>query len=262
MNVLQKLFGKKLVKPITSEDVEKWAAQGNVKNLILALGADNSYLNSRAAGALSKIDAHRTLNPLIAALKSPDRKTREWASQLLGSCRDKRAVEPLIAALDDEDGNMRLITAKSLAMIGDSRAIAPLKAELEKKRKNDYAERDVREAIEALEKGEFVPDKNKGETVKVTIKIAGAIHGRSDFIGEYQAELPLDVDGPQLLNSIAKSIIWKDQVCFYTGYQMKCRNGTLRADGSGSIHKPTTLREAGVHAGDTLEFYDWGGSFM
>jgi hypothetical protein len=203
-----------------------------------------------------------TVEPLVAALKSTDLNTRKWAAQLLGSRRDPRAVKPLIAALDDDDGNMRLITAHALARIGDRRAIEPLKAELAKKRQYDYAESDVREAIEQLEKGAAVPDTSQGETVKVTIRISAAMHGSTEYIGEYKAELPLDTQGPELLNSIAKSIIWRDQVRFYTGYQLVCRNGTLRSNGGGSIEKPTTLREAGVQAGDAVEFLDWGGSFV
>jgi hypothetical protein len=65
-----------------------------------------------------------------------------------------------------------------------------------------------------------------------------------------------------LLNLIVKNIIWKDQVRFSTGYQMKCRNVTLRSDGGGSIQKPITLRDASVQASDKVEFYDWGGTFM
>lgn len=315
------LFGKK---KLSSEDIDAWAKNHNVKKLVKALEDDNSYLAKRAAEALAEIGdksaleallrfmikngssyalSHAipgmgsnsdpkliplyiqllaqkdnqtgnaaafvldkmgavTVEPLIEALKSKDLSTRKWASQLLGVQRDPRAVGPLIAALDDDDGNMRLVTAQSLAQIGDRRAIEPLKAELAKKRPHDYAERNVREAIEALEKREFVPDINANETVKVTIKISGLIHGSNQYAGEYQAELPLDSDGPQLLNSIAKKIIWKDQVRFYTGYQLACRNGSLRSNGSGSIQKPVTLRDAGVKAGDTVELIDWGGDFM
>jgi len=225
------------------------------------LSRNTLQIDNAAATVLNKMGAI-TVEPLIAALKSTNLSTRKWAANLLGSRRDPRAVEPLIAALDDDDGNMRRSTAKALALIGDRRAIEPLKAELAKKRQHDYAESVVREAIEQLEKGETVPDTSQGETVKVTIKISAAMHGSTEYIGEYNAELPLDAQGPQLLNSIAKSIIWKDQVRFYTGYQLVCRNGTLRSSGSGSIQKPITLRDAGVQAGDTVELLDWGGSFM
>lgn len=210
---------------------------------------------------LNKIGA-ATVEPLIEALKDPKLEVRKWASQLLGALRDKRAVDGLMAALDDDDGNMRLVTAKSLSQIGDGRAIPALKAELEKNRPHDYAASNVREALQALEKNAFVPDINSNETVKVTIRIKGLIHGSTQYAGEYQAELPMDSDGLQLLNSIAKSIIWKGQVRFYTGYQLMCRNGSLRSDGGGSITKPVTLRDAGVQNGDTLEFIDWGGQFM
>ncbi len=255
-------MGYKPGKQITDDDIVQWGKKRDVKKLIQALDDYNSYVQSRAAWAIAQIDAKHAVKPLLETLKKGKLETRKWAAQLLGSYRDKATVEPLIAALDDDDGNMRLITAKALSLIGDPRAIAPLKAELEKKRPHDYAARDIQEAIAALEKGEFVPDKNKNEKVKVTIKISGAMHGRTDLIGTYSAEVPLDLDGPALLNSLAKSIIWQGEVRFYTGYQLSCRKGTLRSDGGGSIQKPTTLREACVQAGDTLEFYDWGGSFM
>jgi HEAT repeat protein len=200
-------------------------------------------LDRPAATVLDKLGAP-TVEPLIGAVSSKDRNTRQWATQLLGTRRDPRAVEPLIAALTDNDGNVRGAAAGSLAQIGDQRAVEPLRTQLAKEGQHSYAERRIREALESLEKGVAPPDTAQGGTVKVTLKIPGAVHGSNAYIGEYTANLPLDVDGPQLLNSIAKNIIWKDQVRFYTGYALVC------------------LREAGVQVGDVLEFVDWGGNFL
>jgi hypothetical protein len=247
-----------------SQAISKMAEDASPKliPLFIELLAIKDYQTGNiAAFVLDKMGA-AAAEPLIEALKDKRLEVRKWASQLLGALRDKRAVDGLITALDDDDGNMRLVTAKSLAQIGDRRAIEPLKAELGKKRQHDYAASSVREAIEALEKNQFVADINSNETVKVTIKISGLVHGSSQYAGSYQAELPLDSAGPQLLNSIAQKIIWQGQTRFYTGYQLSCRNGSLRSNGSGSITKPVTLRDAGVKAADTLEFIDWGGEFM
>lgn len=227
--------------------------------LIKMLGASMSMTREAAAAALDKM-GEPTVQPLIETLKSPDLALRKWAAQLLGRRRDARAVEPLMAAIDDPDGNMRLISANALAQIGDARAIPALEAVLAKKYENDYASSDVKAALETLKKGEqaFIP----GGSVKVTIKISGAMHGSTEFIGEYEATLPLDAGGPQLLNTLAKSIMRPDVVRFYTGYQLICPGGTLRSSGDGTIIKPVTPRDAGVTEGAVLEFLDWGGEFM
>jgi len=227
--------------------------------LIQMLGSSMSMTGEAAAAALDKI-GEPTVLPLIETLKSPDLALRKWAAQLLGRRQDARAVEPLMAAIDDPDGNMRLISAGALAQIGDARAIPALEAVLAKKYEYDYASGDVKTALETLKKGEqaFIP----GGSVKVTIKISGAMHGSSEFIGEYDATLPLDAGGPQLLNTLAKNIMRPDVAQFYTGYQLMCPGGTLRSSGDGAIVKPVTLRDAGVTDGAVLEFLDWGGEFM
>lgn len=227
--------------------------------LIASLGSSTSMVGEAAAAALDKI-GEPTVLPLIETLKSTDLGLRKWAAQLLGRRQDARAVEPLMAAIDDPDGNMRLITAGALAQIGDTRAIPALERVLSKQYENDYAKSDVKAALKTLKQGEqaFVP----GGEVQVTIKISGQMHGSTEFIGQYNATLPLDADGPGLLNSLATSFMHPDQVRFYTGYQLACPGGTLRSSGDGSITKPVTLRDAGVTDGAVLEFYDWGGEFI
>jgi len=227
--------------------------------LIKMLGASMSMTGEAAAAALDKM-GEPTVLPLIETLKSPDLALRKWAAQLLGRQRDARAVEPLMAAVDDPDGNMRLISAGALAQIGDARAIPALERVLSKQYENDYAKSDVKAALETLKKGEqaFIP----GGNVKVTIKISGAMHGSTEFIGEYEATLPLDAQGPQLLNSLATSILKPGSVRYYNGYQLMCPGGTLRSSADGSITKPVTPRDAGVTDGAVLEFIDWGGDFI
>ena len=47
------------------------------------------------------------VSELIGELKSPDGNVRWNAAQGLGEIKDHRSVEPLIAALKDADGNVR-----------------------------------------------------------------------------------------------------------------------------------------------------------
>jgi len=236
----------------------KVSAAKHIPLYVSMLGSDIFNVPEAAAKVLDHL-GDATVEPLIATLTSPNLGARQLAASLLGNRRDKRAVAPLIAALDDDDGNMRILTAASLGRIGDPSAIPALQAELEKKRPNDYAARHIKDVVAILEKGEAVPVPEQGGTVKVTIRVSGLMHDSDRHAGDYQAELPLDQAAPYLLNSIAKSIIWKDQVRFYTGYQLICPNGTLRSLEAGP---PNTLREAGVQTGETLEFVDCGGQFM
>lgn len=227
--------------------------------LFVSLLSSNIFDVPAAAAKVLDQMGDATVEPLIATLASPNLGARQLAASLLGNRRDNRAVAPLMAALDDDDGNMRISVAAALGRIGDPSAIPALEVELEKERPNDYAARHIKNVIAMLEKGEVVPVPEQGGTVKVTIRVTGLIHDSDRHAGDYQADLPLDQAAPHLLNSIAKSIIWKDQVRFYTGYQLICPNGTLRSREAGP---PSTLREAGVRTGDTLEFVDWGGEFI
>jgi HEAT repeat protein len=225
------------------------------------LGSGSGLLPEAAAAALDKMGPD-VVEPLIGALASENKHRRHFAAQLLGNQRDKRAVQPLCELLFHEDGNTRLIAAGSLARIGDPAAIPALRKAVNTTFENDYAARDVRSALASLEKGTVAPETGRGGSVRVTVKIAGAMHGSVDYVGDYPSTLPLDTKAPELLNAIAKSIIWGDQVRFYTGYQLVCPHGVLRSGGDGAVTRPTTLAEAGVRDGDVVELLDWGGSFL
>ena len=51
------------------------------------------------------------LDPLVRALKDPDRQVREVTAAALGRVQDARAVEPLLAALSDSYANVQINAA-------------------------------------------------------------------------------------------------------------------------------------------------------
>jgi hypothetical protein len=99
------------------------------------------------------------------------------------------------------------------------------------------------------------------DAIHLTLKISGAIHGSAAHVGSYDVTLPLDMAGPQLLNTIAARIIRPNgPVMYYTGYQLygPWGNEALTCDGL----SPKTLRTLGAKDGDVVRFIDWGGSFI
>ena len=79
----------------------------------------------QAVSALVSI-GERSVEPLLAALKSPVWIARKHAAWGLGALGDERAIEPLLRALTDESGAVRAEAAWALGAMGDERAIAPL----------------------------------------------------------------------------------------------------------------------------------------
>jgi HEAT repeat protein len=79
----------------------------------------------QAASALVSI-GERSVEPLLAALKSPVWIARKHATWGLGALGDERALEPLLRALADENGAVRAEAAWALGAMGDERAIGPL----------------------------------------------------------------------------------------------------------------------------------------
>lgn len=217
---------------VTDEHITKWEKKRNVGKLIGALRDEDPFIRQRAAWALWMIGDPQAVEPLIASLGDPSEEVRFFAVSYLGKVGDPRAVEPLVSRWVHE-GKLHDAIREALEKIGGP------------------------EAGEALAPMRVLQD--KALAVSVTILIHGRIHDLEDFVGEYNAALPLDVEGPELLNTIAKSIIWKDHDRFYTGYQLICPGGTIKAGGGA---KPSTLREAGVKEGDRLELVDGGGFFM
>ena len=200
---------------------------------------------------------------LIEALRSGSDRRRRCAAEALGAQGAPESVDPLCAALAAADDDyVRMSCAEALAAIGDERAAPAVKAALA----GDYAHPDAKERVAAalatLKRGSAPAETQPGRTVQVVVRISGAMHGSTEFINEYDVALPLDLNGPDLLNSLATSIMRPGQSRYYTGYQLMCPDGTLRSSADGETKSPVTLREAGVKDGDALEFLDWGGSFI
>lgn len=91
--------------------------------LIDALGKSDEGLALVASNALVAIGLE-AVEPLIAALSSPDRDFRSFAIQTLGELHDKRAVEPLISLL--QDPRVGWVAARALGTLGDTRAVPAL----------------------------------------------------------------------------------------------------------------------------------------
>lgn len=94
-------------------------------------------------------------------------------------------------------------------------------------------------------------------SVQVKIKVSDPIHGSSDYMGTFDIVLSLDLKADQLLNRIAKHVLWDGEMRYYSGYQL---NGPARQITSVDIPSKT-LRTIGVNEGDILEFIDRGGQF-
>jgi HEAT repeat protein len=97
--------------------------------LVAALKDQHYLVRQNAAGALSEIGGPRGVEALIAALEDPglgDRENVERALIAIGPL----AVEPLIAALKSPDNRIQQGAAKTLAKIDDPRAVDALMAEL------------------------------------------------------------------------------------------------------------------------------------
>jgi HEAT repeat protein len=77
---------------------------------------------------LGDIGMPEAIPPLVAALKdkSPEQSRRWAAARALGTIGHKKAVPALLEVLEDHDPNVRKAAVDALAMIGDSRALSPL----------------------------------------------------------------------------------------------------------------------------------------
>ena len=112
-------------------------------------------LRWEAAMALGHLGDQRAVQPLIEALKDPNRDVRLAAAEALGYLRDKRAVPHLIAALKDPNRDVRLAAAWSLGYLEDKRAVPHLIAAL--KHRDKYVRLDAAEALGYLEDKRAVP---------------------------------------------------------------------------------------------------------
>lgn len=285
------------MRKINTDDVERWAASGNVKKLCRALECDDASAVRRAARALGEIGDPRAVAPLTRAASSHD-----WLNgqmeivSALGCFEDPRSistliqllassestlgdaaaaaldkigeptVEPLLEALRRCDYELRRLTSLRgrtgllLGRRGGGRAVPALEAALSTRYEDDYARTDLRRALASLRTG--AKPCAPGDMVTVTIAVAGPVLGSLDHAGQYEATLPLDADGPTLLSTIADSVLGLPALQWYTGFQLVCPEGTLRSSRDGKVTPPISLRDAGVTSGTTLEFVDVNYSFM
>lgn len=112
-----------------------------VKALIHTLEDRDENVQDMAATALIRL-GKIAVEPLIEALKSPNKDVQGYAASILGEIQDKSAVEPLIKVLkspydydidphpNNPEYDVQVITAISLEKIGDPRAQKPLEMAL------------------------------------------------------------------------------------------------------------------------------------
>jgi hypothetical protein len=261
--------------PVILADVPRYMGRGGPVALAAARFADERHMplyaemmgssdSSLQAAAKDALASSADGDPvLIESLRSGNPVLRRCAAEALGGQGSPESVDPVWAALAaDDDDYVRMSCAEALATIGDERAAPAVEASLAR----DYAHADARKRVAAalatLKRDSAPPEIERGGTVKVVVRISGAMHGSTEFVNEYDVALPIDLNGPDLLNSLAMSIMRPGQSRYYTGYQLACPGGTLRSSADGETRKPVTLRDAGVKEGDALEFIDWGGSFI
>ncbi|KUG20526.1 hypothetical protein ASZ90_009749 [hydrocarbon metagenome] len=96
-----------------------------IEPLIEALRDPEKEVRGRAAIALAAIGSP-AIPPLIAALKDSDWRVRYRAAEALGSIGDRAAFEPLMAALSDEKDHVRYMAAKGLGSLREERAMDAL----------------------------------------------------------------------------------------------------------------------------------------
>lgn len=109
--------------------VQPSAGRRIAPELILVLADTNESVHEAVVNDLLQI-GRPAVEPLIAALNSPQPQLPEAAASVLGKLHDPRATEPLITALKISHAPMRAAPASALGENGDSRAIEPLDAAL------------------------------------------------------------------------------------------------------------------------------------
>jgi HEAT repeat protein len=139
---------------------------GAVNPLIAELKGDIGEYSVRA---LINIGA-QAIEPLIAALKDPDRDIRYASVTILKKIMDIRAVDPLITALlEDKDKDIRCNAIGALSSMGDVRAVVPLITTL-----LEDKDKDIRcEAIKALAS---IGDR------KAVVPIMTALRDKDEFV--------------------------------------------------------------------------------
>lgn len=96
-------------------------------------GSDESAtVRFYAAWALARLRDPRTVEPVIACLKSEDVALCMIATRLLGQLGDPRALAPLIRMLVDDDVHAATSAAEALGVLGDESAVPHLLGVLER----------------------------------------------------------------------------------------------------------------------------------
>jgi HEAT repeat protein len=99
-----------------AEDLLELLAPDSVDALVHELGL--GLAPERAAAVLGRVKDARALEPLVAALRSPDTQVRAECCLALGELRDPAASEPLLAATRDPEHVVRAAAGQALDRIG------------------------------------------------------------------------------------------------------------------------------------------------
>lgn len=93
--------------------------------LTARLGDRKIRVRGRAIHGLVRLGVDH-METSLAALESPEWRTREAAAQVLGEIGDARAVEPLLPLLGDGERMVRKSAVLALGRLRDEKALAPL----------------------------------------------------------------------------------------------------------------------------------------
>jgi HEAT repeat protein len=102
----------------------------SVDPLLAVVKSPSSVARRHAAWALGALDDNRAERPLIGLVRDPEPRVREQAAWALGAMDADEAVQPLIAALKDADGQVRSQAAWALGAIDAPDAVPGLIAAL------------------------------------------------------------------------------------------------------------------------------------
>lgn len=116
------------VRKTAVEGITALGGERVIAGLLEALNApDNAGARNSAIEALIQLGAP-AVEPLLAALATPDPDVRKFIVDILGDVKDARAAPVLIDRLGDEDENVRVAAAEALGKLRDRRAVDALLA--------------------------------------------------------------------------------------------------------------------------------------
>jgi HEAT repeat protein len=117
--------GKYLLARKQWADLESMGADA-VNPLIEALRHPDKYVRWRAARTLGRLGSARAIGPLIQAFRDPDGGVRKGVAYALGNLTGDPLVAPLDRVLNERDDSVRLEAAKILGLRRDTRILEPL----------------------------------------------------------------------------------------------------------------------------------------